>query len=530
VGAVVALAAAAFWIILAWRRHNTRKLEGVAIGTAPNSARLRQPIDDEDDEDLPGGQPMMTERMRGGQLSYADPRTPSGYGAVMMPRALRSNPGEEDGLMVDELDAQSSSEDVSSSQGRHSARFGAGASSAESAGVRRRSNPTGSTIGFGQAAEEMAGGVAVAEPPRAASPQARARDSMGIDPAAWLGGHVVVAAPHSPTAVSSGHGHTGPSSQGHSGSSSEFGVLSSHAGGSSTLQHSGSGLGAGPSSQEQGAGSSSSGHGHDKQSLISGEGPTQSEGHRSTSGWFEAGGMPPPSSYPIRGADQTGGARPGVSRSPSQKSFFSRSLRWKSPTRRGPHSQPTSAAASQVDISEPRAQGGSASSPNVPAFFASAFTKGRGANSPPPQSQSSRQPLFSGPPPPPATLRRINNPGPMQRWGAHEPGRPSIASLAGEVGDVEVEPYVPQRHWPGLSPGLTLPPLPSPAITEGSGDAREGLLDPNIGDTGDTGMISPSVVSLADHRDYTRPIGAVSLRVTIDGNNIAHGCVLVLVG
>ncbi|EIN10105.1 hypothetical protein PUNSTDRAFT_133869 [Punctularia strigosozonata HHB-11173 SS5] len=87
-------------------------------------------------------------------------------------------------------------------------------------------------------------------------------------------------------------------------------------------------------------------------------------------------------------------------------------------------------------------------------------------------------------------------------------GRPSIASLVGEVGEIEVEPHVP-RQWPGLSPGLTLPPLPSPAITEGSGDVREGLLDPNIRGGHYGGMVSPSAVSLADHRDYTRPIGAL---------------------
>ncbi|EIN08764.1 hypothetical protein PUNSTDRAFT_133945 [Punctularia strigosozonata HHB-11173 SS5] len=527
VGAVVALAAAAIWVFLAWRRHNTRKLEGAAIGP-PSRSRMRPPLQDgdEDDEDDGLGGPVMAERMRGGAgsgpvalpFSHVDPRAPSGYGALMLPAAAKSSPGESDFLMVDEMDAHSSSEDVSGSQshsaGHSNARYGA--SSSESSGgpsAPRRSIPTGSAIGFGQAAEEMnTVGVAISEPPRAISMSGslRARDSSGLDPGAWLGGHVIAPVPRSPTAVSSGDGHA-QSSQGHSGSSTEaIGFPLPHpsdgsgeADASPTLFH--------HSSSAQGH-SSSSGHGHDKRSLASGEGRGSSEGHR-TSGWFEAGSPNPPSSYPAKAPrTSTGGSELG--RSPSQKSFFTRSLRWK----RASLSQPASAMDSQVDITEgPRSPpGGSASTPNVPAFF-SAFNRRRsGSNAPatwssassPPQSP--RQTLFSGPPPPPATMRRLNNPGPMLHFAgaSHQHGRPSIASLAGEVGEIEVEPHVP-RQWPGLSPGLTLPPLPSPAITEGSGDVREGLLDPNIRGGHYGGMVSPSAVSLADHRDYTRPIGAL---------------------
>jgi hypothetical protein len=52
--------------------------------------------------------------------------------------------------------------------------------------------------------------------------------------------------------------------------------------------------------------------------------------------------------------------------------------------------------------------------------------------------------------------------------------------------------------WPGSGP-LTLPPPPSPVVMTDSLPVPDGLLDPRL----------ESLASLADHEDYSRPIGGV---------------------
>ncbi|EJF59006.1 hypothetical protein DICSQDRAFT_65891 [Dichomitus squalens LYAD-421 SS1] len=61
--------------------------------------------------------------------------------------------------------------------------------------------------------------------------------------------------------------------------------------------------------------------------------------------------------------------------------------------------------------------------------------------------------------------------------------------------------------WPGLGPLTGTPAMPSPALTEVSGRAPEGLLNPQWLNA--EGMQSQGAISFRDDMDYSRPIGGL---------------------
>ena len=63
--------------------------------------------------------------------------------------------------------------------------------------------------------------------------------------------------------------------------------------------------------------------------------------------------------------------------------------------------------------------------------------------------------------------------------------------------------------WPGLGPLAPSPDMPSPALTDVSGRAPEGLLNPKWLNA--EGMQSQGAISFRDDMDYSRPIGGVSV-------------------
>ncbi|OCH88539.1 hypothetical protein OBBRIDRAFT_734245, partial [Obba rivulosa] len=63
--------------------------------------------------------------------------------------------------------------------------------------------------------------------------------------------------------------------------------------------------------------------------------------------------------------------------------------------------------------------------------------------------------------------------------------------------------------WPGLGTIVGSPGAPSPAPTEDSNLAAEGLLDPRLGLTLAQGMRSQGAISFRDDIDYSRPIGGL---------------------
>jgi hypothetical protein len=123
----------------------------------------------------------------------------------------------------------------------------------------------------------------------------------------------------------------------------------------------------------------------------------------------------------------------------------------------------------------------------------------------PPLGSSTRGlplPAGAGSPRPPGSL------GQLPAWDY----QPTLEALAQDEANNPSDDA--RWAWPGLSPGLTLPPLPSPDVAE-SLYAPEGLLDPGLVSRLSPGQVanqSTAAISLGDHEDYTRPIGAVSVR------------------
>jgi hypothetical protein len=133
---------------------------------------------------------------------------------------------------------------------------------------------------------------------------------------------------------------------------------------------------------------------------------------------------------------------------------------------------------------------GSEPSPEVPDVVVQDLT------TPPPSATGSTFPslyttVVTRPPTPPSSLLR-----PMPPHILNMPStRPSLSA-----------PYDGDRLWPNVGQ-LTLPPLPSPAISERSeGDIAEGLLDPQLPWRLERARFDSSG-SLRDHEDYSRPIG-----------------------
>lgn len=408
--------------------------------------------------------------------------------------------------------------------------------------------------------------------PRGSPTQPRSRKPSGLDPGLWLGGKVLSAEqmqpePGSPTLrgqSSAGH-YSRESNQGHgknakklfsfpdnSGSVAEHGsslggghgaadgvrqrtpdAPSSHGHGDIVRTDSAQYFDAPPASSSHGHGSSGSEAGahHFRQlSVGSHDGFPTTQRSRSAMGWAEV----PPSAYrdrdrkrsaPLPSANnaaplydalavevQNGRARsPTVylNRGPSAKSsrsslsvnasggggLLSRALPWRRRSSRvsvAPQSLPSSSQ--DVPAYFARSQRSTMimpSPPEVPTFFQSPGTP-RPVS--PPASHSAPL-LISHPTPAALHLRRPHSPAQLRP--------PTIADLAAsERGDG----WAP---WPTLSQGLTLPPLPSPMEDERA-DTPEGLLDARRLGMGRDRNESSAAISLRDHEDYSRPIGAVS--------------------
>jgi hypothetical protein len=439
------------------------------------------------------------------------------------------------------------------------------------AAARRRpttgdSSASGPTLGFGQAGETMrsseASPMSSSARLRAAPSNARLRrDSSGLDPGAWLTGAKAGPAtgpspPGSSTAVGhSSHGHQGSwtdkdapkrppaaalyslpagshsdslygTSQGHDISPSGYVTAGDRTpspqffGGPSSQGH---GVADAPSPgflaartpSSHGHGSSSS-EGHRQRSSGSHDG--HRSGLRSSVNWSEL----PPSSFRGKSKLQSGSAgvesspregakSPALSSRASTKSTMSgksskilpKAFRWR---RRDSKSGSMSTPASSQDVT---------------AYF------GAAARQQPPPPRPTRPPpvptFFQAPgtPPPPASptianMRRPHSLGQLQTYNA----RPTLAALAQREMDEPEGAVNASWAWPGLSPGLTLPPLPSPTASqlEEPQYAPEGLLDPHLASrlgSERAGMRSTAAISLRDHEDYSRPIGAVSFVVPV---------------
>jgi hypothetical protein len=321
-----------------------------------------------------------------------------------------------------------------------------------------------------------------------------------------------------------------------SGSSSGHGVVrtpSPQIGGASGSSH-----GHGTSSHGHGAPTSSHGHGHGILAPSShGHGSSSDEhGYRSSQG-TRVGFVdtePPPSSFRKHAKGSPVSTRIGHSSSPvdrqtplsrqssqkSTKSFIAKSLRGRFSRKKSDltGSAPQSLPGSSMDVAEhfasasaSAAAAGRSASPKtrrpVPTFFQSPHAAAHehrrlsqyGAASPiialPPGAQA------------PDVLCRPTSLGELPRWDY----QPTLAALA------QHEANTPSNNsrwaWPGLSPGLTLPPLPSPDVQE-SVYSPDGLLHPELGSRLGHGQVanqSTAAISLGDHEDYSRPIGAVSL-------------------
>ncbi|OBZ77959.1 hypothetical protein A0H81_02077 [Grifola frondosa] len=89
---------------------------------------------------------------------------------------------------------------------------------------------------------------------------------------------------------------------------------------------------------------------------------------------------------------------------------------------------------------------------------------------------------------------------------AGKPPRPLLWA-SGDIPEDEVHTGAPA--WSNLGPYLSVPDMPSPALTEGS-YVPEGLLDPRLGlRLGSKGMQSSGTISFKDDMDYSRPIGGL---------------------
>jgi hypothetical protein len=275
--------------------------------------------------------------------------------------------------------------------------------------------------------------------------------------------------------------------------------------GESSHGHSSHGHGQPASSQENIGAPSSQGHGG---------GSSSSEAHGRRSGQYTRVGFvnrEPPSLYKRQVSPVA--ERSSVSRQASvrsNKSFITKSLRG----RFGRKKSDAGASASQslpsssMDVAEHFAA--APRRPPVPTFFQSAHSAAHehlvARMSPPVSprvsvvSPTAMLPAGAGAARPPSGL------GQLPMWNY----QPTLEALARDEANNPSDDA--RWAWPGLSPGLTLPPLPSPEVAE-SLYTPDGLLDPTLASRLGPGQVanqSTAAISLGDHEDYTRPFGAVS--------------------
>ncbi|TFK47654.1 hypothetical protein OE88DRAFT_1738557 [Heliocybe sulcata] len=499
IGVVVAVGLLAAWVFILFRRHRTRKLEGSALDDGGPISR--GPLADETDDfpsaagsmqELPGPPVMVASdsghgaRVRGGDEMYSDE---GGSSEAHMAAGRRSSAALLSGSPV-----------MVPVQSPVMLPVSPAMLPSQAPGIMPVSPvmlPTRSPSLLPVQTSPVLGPVAYpdvgSQRSRVGSLGKRKSSASGLDPAVWLGGMAYggnksrpdsVTAPL-PTGTSATFGLSDLSSVGH-GTTDDHELLMSpmYQSGGESLDE----FGAGPSSVGHGtssvghgmaAGRSSSSHGghssgHERgytPSTQSHSGPSQESAARKLTSARASLSGGPPSSYPYRDERESQSHPP--TRSTSPIAFLSRSLRFKG--RRA--SQSSQALLDRDDSPESESQRASVI---MPTFFQPPPEL---VESPPPKPQRpAATPLFSRVP---TRIARPVHPGTI----------PDLATLVGEEQA--------RAEWPRPNPSLTLPPLPSPAITDQS-SLREGLLR-----LGGQGMYSSGALSFQDEVDYSRPIGGV---------------------
>ncbi|KAL6299401.1 hypothetical protein BKA93DRAFT_829881 [Sparassis latifolia] len=330
----------------------------------------------------------------------------------------------------------------------------------------------------------------LAVPPPSARRAHRSSSFVGPEPAAWLGGRDISADPFRdpvPPSPLSAQRYS-PDDTGVLGGSGGEDVeqLGGGAGGSGSSQRASGGSNgfrtSGDVLRRQSGGASSSGH------SSSGHGHASEQGHRLSShghGMNDGRRSPgpssllptqphpavPPTAYrPMADEEEEGES------APRRMGILGRSLRWK----RGRSSSATSV---------PGSMGGNnatGSAPGSNGFSSASTSQSNTLLSPPASLVQSPTASFYDPP-------RLARPPSIIR--------PNSSALGGLSVPVLV---LPEQGFMSSRPDL-----PSPAPTEGSSRAPEGLLHPHLGALGPVGMRSTGAISFRDDMDYSRPIGGL---------------------
>ena len=133
--------------------------------------------------------------------------------------------------------------------------------------------------------------------------------------------------------------------------------------------------------------------------------------------------------------------------------------------------------------------------------------RGSRSSSPSPEPRSAPDVIVQDFTTPPSSATRSTSPSLYINVGATRPPMPPPSLLRPMSSRTPTRPSLDRdRLWPTLGQ-LTLPPLPSPAVSEYSeSDIAEGLLDPRLPWRLEQARFD-SNASLRDHEDYSRPIG-----------------------
>ncbi|TFK33954.1 hypothetical protein BDQ12DRAFT_669777 [Crucibulum laeve] len=431
------------------RPHNGSNENFLARG---HPAVWRPPLDEDDDIDY---DPYYDHNSSGASPSNAPPAHSVGHS------------GEGDFLDGSSNGGHGSASGTGSAGHRGvSASFAGGSGSVESGGPPpspvRSSSFGGQPYmpGFGQTMDMASTAVPATMAANYSMPLEQRRRSNVPDPGLWLGGRD----------ISSIYGNTAPPTD-----------LSSHGHGST--YESAISLGPG-SSSGHGATSSSSGHGavqavsRGSASPASGSGSGSGSGSRSNPhGSSTRHSNTPPTSFPLP-QQNTGSDRPDSERR-SVRSFLGRL----SPRSRG--------SVPEFVMHNPSTAGHSSAESILPI--------------------ASRRQSYATPPvgyTPSSLLNPL--PTPPQLPSSSSPTSPFLTPA--EIAHANEQHYSPTASVQHLWPPATLPPLPSPALTQSSVVA-EGLLDPQLGRALSQDE-QASMTSLRDNVDYTRPIhGLVNNRM-----------------